>query len=133
MCYELASHSIVTKEQYTSAVASASHVEWDGVGLPPVGCECECYFVDGWRPVKVVYKGHPASNTEALVFDIETTRPAWADEFRPIRTDAERKREDFLDSVRPYLTKNVPFIGYNANELYDAIAAGKIPGVELSK
>ena len=33
--------NMVTRTQYQSALAAAQKVEWDGVGLPPVGCECE--------------------------------------------------------------------------------------------
>lgn len=31
----------VTREQYEAALAASQKVEWNGVGLPPVGCECE--------------------------------------------------------------------------------------------
>lgn len=67
-------------------------VEWDGAGFPPVGAEIEAllqgigsttYF---WQRAKVVHGALPESGGEILVFSLETTRPAWVDEFRPIRT-----------------------------------------------
>lgn len=33
--------TIITREQYEAAIAASQRVEWDGVGLPPIGCECE--------------------------------------------------------------------------------------------
>ncbi|WP_443692729.1 hypothetical protein [Pseudomonas sp.] len=65
---------------------------WDGEGLPPVGIEIEAllpglgsttYF---WQRAKVVHGALPDSPGEVLVFSLETTRPAWVDEFRPVRT-----------------------------------------------
>lgn len=45
--------------------------------------------------------------------------------FRPIRSEAERKRSDIIDALT-----NFTFRG-DATDIYDAIAAGKIPGVKL--
>jgi hypothetical protein len=76
---------------------------WTGEGPPPVGIEIEAllpglgnttYF---WQRAKVVHGALPDSPGEVLVFSLETTRPAWADEFRPIRTPeqiAAEARED---------------------------------------
>lgn len=103
---------------------------WNGEGMPAVGSNAEAFLDNEWRVVKVVYSGDPGSKNEALVFDIETTKPAWADEFRPIRTEAERKRDEFIDQ----LMSEWLFLGHDreqAGSLYDAIAAGKIPGVKI--
>lgn len=113
--------------------------EWDGVGLPPVGCECEAMISNptavgrAWRKVKVVHVGTPGLKSEALVFDVETARPSWADEFRPIRTDADKKRDSSTSALSNYLddiddTDSPMGI---ADAIYDAIASGKIPGVKL--
>ena len=65
---------------------------WTGVGLPPVGFEIEAMMrrnmLDGyaWHRAKVVHGPLPGSEGEVLVFCLETTSPAWVDEFRPIRT-----------------------------------------------
>lgn len=109
-------------------------VAWNGEGLPPVGSNAEALLDNEWRVVKVVYAGEPGSKNEALVFDVETTKPAWADEFRPIRTEAERKREEaiqFMSYKFRELAGEVSGQEAVFSAVYDAIAAGKIPGVKL--
>lgn len=131
-------YGVVKKEEYESALAASKQVEWDGVGLPPVGCECEAMMsaVDGkkwqWRKVKVALSGIPSAEKECLVYDIETTRPAWVDEFRPIRTEAERNREEAIKALQLDEVRTGVFITEaEATAIYDAIAAGEIPGVKL--
>lgn len=120
---------ILTREQYEAAIAAQQPV-WNGEGLPPVGAKVES-FIDGeWKLVKVVYVGEPGGKDEALVFDVKTTKPVWADELRPIRTEAERKREEFVSLVIGWMDHATPA---EIEFIYDKIAAGKIPGVELSK
>lgn len=53
--------------------------------------------------VKVAYIGEPGSYAEALVFDVKTTRPSWADQFRPIITEAERRREDRIKALNGFI------------------------------
>lgn len=33
---------MVLKTEYEAALAASKQPEWNGEGLPPVGCECEC-------------------------------------------------------------------------------------------
>lgn len=108
--------------------------EWNGEGLPPVGTICQAKVprsITGWewRKVKVVESGIPGAEKEVLVYDLETTIPAWTDEFRPLRTEAEKARELAVESI----TKSMGVFGVkSASELlYADIAAGKIPGVKL--
>lgn len=74
-------------------------LEWNGEGLPPVGTICEALMpsLDNtlwrWRTVKVVESGAPGAEKEILAYDIENTKPAWTDQFRPLRTEAEKLRE----------------------------------------
>lgn len=37
----------VTSGQYESALAASQKPAWNGEGLPPVGCECECHVDEG--------------------------------------------------------------------------------------
>ena len=110
--------------------------EWDGVGIPPAGCECEAMISNptamgrAWRKVKVVHVGKPGLKSEALVFDVETAIPSWADEFSPLRTEADKKRDETIESIMK-LVNSPSQISATVNRLYDAIAAGKIPGVKL--
>lgn len=116
-------------------------IEWNGEGLPPVGCECEAKMpildspLWGWRRVKVVISGMVKAENECLVYDVETTRPAWADEFRPIRTEEERKRDEFAKLLCDHLDDltewDSPVGKVHALAIYDAIAAGKIPHITL--
>lgn len=138
MCHGLAEDydtAFVTREQYEAALAAAQP-QWDGEGLPPVGCVCE-FRVKGksrWEsgivgivrytsPFTVVISGDKCERVH-LPIDLE---------FRPIRSEADKKRDAAvveLSSVIDYRNgcSSKPLAGW----LYDAIAAGKIPGVKLS-
>ncbi|KAB8312975.1 hypothetical protein EH228_04680 [Erwinia endophytica] len=102
-------------------------VEWDGHGLPPVGCECEALNGLAWYPCIIVahYDGFAfAWNYDRrITFTINAIKAH--ENFRPIRTKAERNREDFLKYCheKPVST---------FSELYADIAAGKIPGIRLT-
>lgn len=73
---------------------------WTGEGLPPVGIEIEAMMRrnmhDGyaWHRAKVVHGPLPGSEGEVLVFCLETTSPAWVDEFRPVRTPEQIAADD---------------------------------------
>lgn len=113
---------------------------WNGDGLPPVGIICEAKVprsITGWewREVKVVESGIHGAEKEVLVYDLETTFPSWTDEFRPLRTEAERKREAAAKEMARHANSD-QHRKFNAGlrnclSIYDAIAAGKIPGVKL--
>lgn len=113
--------------------------EWSGDGLPPVGTVCEAKVprpITGWewRKVKVVESGIPGAEKEALVYDLETTSPSWADEFRPLRNEAEKAREDAETAMRTCLAgTGAGITPLAAKGIYEAIAAGKIHGVKLEK
>lgn len=128
--------------------------EWNGNGLPPVGAKVEfyksiCYDYSnvGFLPetgdvVEVVaHKTTTDGNPVAVVF--------WDDKgagrsncfvggsLAPIRTEAERKREDAVqEMIKAYF--NLPPVetpnpeDYEAmGYVYDLISAGKIPGIKL--
>lgn len=119
---------ILTREQYEAAIAAQQPV-WNGEGLPPVGSKVESFINGDWRLVKVVYVGETGGEYEALVFDVKTTKPTWSDQFRPIRTEADRKRGEAIDALISLGVFTRPV----AEKTVDAIAAGKIPGLELTK
>jgi len=113
-------------------------IEWNGEGLPPVGCECEAKMPGalgepwGWRRVKVAISGMVKAENECLVYDVESTRPAWTDEFRPIRSEAQLKREEAIAAMRNFATNyNSAVVIHAIEQVYDSIAAGKIPHVTL--
>jgi|AKZA01.1.fsa_nt_gi hypothetical protein len=122
--------------------------EWNGEGLPPVGCRVEAYYGGEWVEATVAYTGRPEGHSdavawkEALVFDCKTTRPFWADGLRPIRSEADKKRAECVIALSRIDPQAMPFeygdkhsdgslIGPFWYELYDAIAAGKIPHIRI--
>lgn len=108
-------------------IGQATATEWNGEGLPPVGCECEFISNDtSWGSViiigfdgdKIVIK--PSGEAYYGI------TPSERQVFRPIRSEAERKREEAV--------KTIMLTGWcqsAAEEIYDLIAAGKVPGIKL--
>lgn len=82
--------AIVTREQYEAT-------DWDGTGLPPVGCECESkqFAQIDWHKFRVV----AVENEHVFGFwndkvgvCLDSTH--WG--FRPIRTEAERAIDEMV-------------------------------------
>lgn len=107
--------------------------EWDGVGLPPAGCECEFISDKSWWRVNVIcYDG------DKVVFkpsgdEYYAAAPVDKCKFRQLRTDADKKREEICTAIYGALTKAEREHNRSdeADAVYDAIASGKIPGVKL--
>ncbi|HHK4128831.1 TPA: hypothetical protein ACQTWV_000446 [Enterobacter roggenkampii] len=133
-------HRSVTREQYEAALA-ASKPEWNGDGLPPVGCRVEANFGGEWVEATVAYTDRPEGHSdavawkEALVFDCKTTRPFWADEFRPIRSEADKKKEAVEKAIADALLKDGDFDYSEALRLstfvYGAISRNEIPHIRI--
>lgn len=125
--------SIVTYWQYKAALSALQKPAWNGEGLPPVGCECEV-SVDGGRSW-CTYRATNEKNGVRLIeignLTEEFQNNNWI--FRPLRTDAERKHEAVLESICAVLTMVAQDYKREdeAKLIYEAIAAGKIPGVKL--
>lgn len=125
---------MVDKIQYESALAASQNPAWNGKGLPPVGCECE-YISNGtsWGKVKVIgFDGEKIVIRPSGEIYYAIT-PSDNDVFTPLRTEAERKRDAFIDAVLDDM-RTIPCDLSLRDEvavIYDAIAAGKIPGVKL--
>lgn len=124
----------ISRSEYEEAIAASQKSSWNGEGLPPVGCECEarlrcndgewfffrCVGVDcgvafGWAGKEAVTLGKGSY------------------EFRPLRTEVEKKRDAFINAVLDDM-RVIPCDLSLRDEvavIYDAIAAGKIPGVKL--
>ena len=131
--------NMVTRNQYKSVLALSQKPAWNGEGVPPVGCECESkqFSQVDWAKFKVVAvcDGHVFGfwgNGVSTALDSKM----W--EFRPLRTEAERKRDSAVEAVLKTLNyydfEMVHIRGDQnqvATEIIDAIAAGKIPGVKL--
>ena len=132
--------SIVTYWQYKAALAASQKPAWNGDGVPPVGCECEYSLNAGktWWKCKIDY----IVGTKGVVMLCDTfegvqyvkfSSYGGTLKFRPIRTEADKKRERICDAIYGALTKAERQHNRSdeAEAVYDAIAAGKIPGVKL--
>lgn len=126
----------ITRDQYESALAASQKVEWDGDGLPPVGCVCESqYKVHGsdWVHFECIAVDGKAlfgwSNNTPVALQSNTHN------FRPLCTEAERKRDEAAKAMARVANEDHQRMGdasmRNCLSIYDAIAAGKIPGVKL--
>lgn len=121
--------SIVTYWQYKAALAASQKPAWNGEGLPPVGCECECQFLDAWHVCKVLFVG-----VEVIVGVIDGSERAFSvnhTKFRLIKSEAERKRDAAIEAMQREADEGDNWIYSEYEIIYDAIAAGKIPGVKL--
>lgn len=81
--------SIVTRDQYESALAALQKPAWNGEGIPPVGCECECEFLDAWHVCKILFVG-----AEVIVGVIDDSERAFSvnhTKFRPLQSEAKKE------------------------------------------
>lgn len=119
--------------------AAAQQPVWNGEGLPPVGCECEISFAgESYRKCTVLFTSkrtvlvaHETSN------DDEDNEEAFAPEdvqFRPIRSESDKKREEAITRLQVESQSEhwqAPISASQAINIYDAIAAGKIPHIQI--
>lgn len=115
---------------------------WSGDGLPPAGCQCEYqYKVHGseWCPLECVAVDGKAvfgwSNNTPVALRSNTHN------FRPLRSEVDKKREEAIMSLAkaggaaPFKygekLSDGQLLGSVWYELYDAIAAGKVPGMKV--
>lgn len=111
----------------------------NGEGLPPVGMEIEYSFAKvnyrtDFSRGKVLAYGMQSVFMEHWASKNEFIQPLDKIEFRPIHSEAERKRDEAVEAIDRYMPEFIPDTPndyYNAKKIYDAIAAGKIPGVKL--
>lgn len=114
--------------------------EWDGEGLPPVGIKCEhCPGGTTQHEWEVVTVAGVHKNTSTGFTDYWLVRENGSSyivgnpyRFRPLRTEVDKARDEAIQSMTSVIDyrngcSSKPMAGW----LYDAIAAGKIPGVRL--
>lgn len=127
------SSELVTREKYDAALA-ASKTEWDGEGLPPVGCVCEVRVCDGFEKCEIVFS-HTKSGVAFVYLDeenhggkcpVDCVSPIPAPSyFRPIRSEADKKKEAAIFAIAE-LCRGSASNGHSAELIYDAIKSGKI-------
>lgn len=129
-------YHMIRRDSYESALAASQKPAWNGEGLPPVGMHCE--IVD---PYGVLMYGQGESGE--VIAHVENTaviRMSYglgcfeARFLRPTHSEAERKRNAAIEAIDWFMPECIPDTPnefYHAKKIYDAIAAGKIPGVKL--
>lgn len=127
--------SIVTYWQYKAALAESQKPAWNGEGLPPAGCECEFISNDtSWGVVRVIGMDDDKVVIKPSGEIYYGITPSNRQVFRPLRTESERKRDETISEIgkaSQLISNNKEQIKHIAKHIYDAIAAGKIPGVKL--
>nr|DAU58073.1 MAG TPA: hypothetical protein [Caudoviricetes sp.] len=126
-------HVKINRKQYEAALA-ASKTEWDGEGLPPVGCRVEVKaddFEGCWLVIDVVYVhngeviGIVQSENEYLNDRLEKFSAGYnRAEFRPIRSEAERKRDE---AVKEFVRQLIECVDLHAmNNRQESIVREKL-------
>ncbi|EPO4108704.1 hypothetical protein ACUADT_001097 [Enterobacter cloacae] len=105
--------------------------------MPPAGCECEYKDIGTgeWIPVEIKY-----SSSQIVVFSgrisfrdcsVELSKDVVIDKpkFRPIRSEADKKRDEAIDEITRVM--GVFAVKEVGKDIYDAIAAGKIPHIRI--
>lgn len=103
-------------------------LEWDGVGLPPAGCECEVKRAIDWVKCKILFI---SDAHVVLMADEECCWNTCACQFRPLRTEAEKASSAAIGAMERAWEEVMNKPAQNFEIIYEAIAAGKIPGVKL--
>lgn len=129
----------VTREEYEAALAESKKLIWSGEGLPPVGTVCEFEDNEKWLKVEVVFSSKWVIVLRSMEKNagcgvdvaIDLVKDKFADlSLRPIRTEAERRREESVGAMKSAALSSCQSVSdYQA--IYDAIAAGKIPHITL--
>ena len=119
-------HECVTREQYEAALA-ASKTEWDGEGLPPVGCECE-YETNGYGIKKVRVE---CITMDGIAFTwlgedqrfrgLDRINASQAHRFRPIRSEEDKQRDIIISKIEKAY-KDCPHSDAVPQAIYEAIA-----------
>ena len=126
---------VVTRQQYESALATSQKQTWNGEGVPPVGCECECHVDEG--VIHCIVVGYDFDGKAIVMRNVPARKyfsiQANSGRIKPLRTEAERKHEAVLESICAVLEMVAQDYKREdeAKLIYEAIAAGKIPGVKL--
>lgn len=130
----------IPREQYEAALA-ASKPEWDGEGLPPVGMEIEYKFTKvnyrtDFSRGKVLAYGMHNVFMEHWSSKNEFIQPLDKIEFRPIRSEADKKKEEAIKAIFDTLAQYDNLKGCHTYEgkadyMFSAIAAGKIPHIRI--
>lgn len=105
---------------------------WNGEGaIPPVGCMCERSWAgDEWQSCKILFASNQFVVVKLKGSGMEDAYSIGDVTFRPLRTEAECKRDAAIEIMTQILCSPSQSSA-TAKKIYEAIAAGEIPGVKL--
>lgn len=112
--------------------------EWDGEGLPPVGCHCEVKTgKDSWNLCKVVFSDNVAGvafvylggDEENYVGSVDCIGAQCAPSYFRVMRSSEDSVMDEAKGIIAELCRSSASNGHSADLIYDAIAAGRIKGI----
>ncbi|BBT89404.1 hypothetical protein WP8W19C02_10240 [Enterobacter cloacae] len=157
LCIPNVSREEVTREQYEAALA-ASKTEWDGEGLPPVGSKVSFFYNERYdyneeiipqngQELEVVAHKRTTDEHDVAVCYWDENGGGMAvclvpGSLLPTHSEADKKRAECVIALSRIDPQAMPFeygdkhsdgslIGPFWYELYDAIAAGKIPHIRI--
>lgn len=123
-------------------IAESQKVEWDGAGMPPIGQSVvfflnPCFDYDKeivppeGTEMEVVAHKKTSDGNEVAVCYWDKNGGGMAvclvpDSLMPKKSEADKKRDEAIEAIASYA------LPYKCGaDIYDAIAAGKIPGVRI--
>lgn len=142
----------VNRAQYEAALAASQKVEWGGVGMPPIGQRVifflnPCFDYDKeivppeGTEMEVVAHKKTSDGNEVAVCYWDKNGGGMAvclvpDSLMPGKSEADKKRDEAIKKIVSAICGEIPDTGMAtaakyAVRTYDAIAAGKIPGVRI--
>lgn len=129
-------YHMIRRDSYESALSASQKPACNCEGLPPVGMHCEIVDPDG----VLMYGQGESGEVIAHVENTAVIRMSYglgcfeARFLRPASSEADKKRDAAVEAINYWLPEYIPDTPnkfYHAKKIYDAIAAGKIPGVKL--
>ncbi|WP_148244815.1 hypothetical protein [Enterobacter asburiae] len=119
--------NVYTQSDVYEAALAASKPEWDGEGLPTVGCECE-YETNGYGIKKVRVE---CITMDGIAFTwlgedpgfrgLDCINTSQSHRFRPIRSEADKKRDIIISKIEKAY-KDCPHSDAVPQAIYEAIA-----------
>lgn len=132
-----AEHSEESEEDLNECIGQDAAQVWGGEGKPAIGEKCEHHSGGQWEAVTIagIYENLVTGFTDYWMVKEDGSSYTVGNpyRFRQIRSEADKKREDALDAIYGAIAsaERAHNRSDEADKVYEAIAAGKIPGVKL--
>jgi len=127
------SHSHVSHKQYEAALAASKQTVWDEDELPPIGMKCLTigpHGDDSWHECKILAHTEFSGKPVAVFQYGDTISHSSEKWFKPLATEAERKREEATAEMSASIAKYTDMTFLEA--IYEAVVAGEIKAFKLA-